>query len=103
LVVFVCQDRAQCEQFLNAADRELTGHLWHPGASPDRYEYVGRDRVLFALERDAHARDLAALRLPAFPAGHPHAERRVRRAMLPSATRAAAAGPRQLRLLRHVA
>jgi hypothetical protein len=28
-VLFVCQDDDQREQFLTAADRELTGHRWH--------------------------------------------------------------------------
>jgi hypothetical protein len=36
LVVFVCQDLAQVEPFLKAADQELTGHLWHPGVNPGR-------------------------------------------------------------------
>ena len=31
-VLFVCQDEAQRAQFLTAADRELTGHRWHPSA-----------------------------------------------------------------------
>ena len=56
--------------FLAAADRELTGHRWHPDVAPERYEYVGRQRILFATELDAHAAVLEARRVPAFPAGH---------------------------------
>ena len=68
--LFVCQDEEQREQFLDAADRELTGHRWHPDVAPERYEYVGRQRILFTAELDAHAGVLEAWRLPAFPRGH---------------------------------
>ena len=69
-VLFVCQDNEQRDLFLNAADRQLGGHRWHPDVSPDRYEYVGRQRILFATEIDAHARVLEARRVPAVPRGH---------------------------------
>jgi len=82
-VVFVCQDTAQCEQFVNAADRELTGHLWHLGVPPDRHEYVDRHRMLFARERDAHAGDLQAWQLPPFPRDHGDRVAQVRRVLLP--------------------
>ncbi|MEA2274076.1 MAG: hypothetical protein QOI98_2784 [Solirubrobacteraceae bacterium] len=36
-----------------AADRELTGHRWQPDVEPERREYVGRQRMLFATESDA--------------------------------------------------
>jgi hypothetical protein len=29
-VIFICQDEDQRDRFLTAADRELTGQLWHP-------------------------------------------------------------------------
>ena len=62
-----------------AAEHELTGHRWHPSVSADRHEYVARDRLLFAVERDLHAGALEAGRLPALrrhtPAARPrHAE-----------------------------
>jgi hypothetical protein len=69
-VLFVCQDDAQRDGFLAAADRELVGHRWHPDVEPEQYEYVGRQRILFASEVDAHTGFLAARRLPAFPPGH---------------------------------
>jgi hypothetical protein len=83
LVVFVCQDHRQREQFMAAADHELTGHRWHPSVDADRHEYVGRRRVLFALERDVHAGALEAWRLPAFPHGHPSRLSDVRHVRLP--------------------
>ena len=83
-VLFVCQDESQREQFLAAADRELTGHRWHPTVPVDRHEYVGRRRILFAIERDAHAGDLEAWRLPAFPREHPARDNNVRRVALTS-------------------
>ena len=69
-VLFICQDQSQREQFMAAADHELTGHRWHPSVSTERHEYVARRRVLFALERDGHAGILEAWRLPAFPPDH---------------------------------
>ena len=78
-VLFVCQDEQQRERFLAAADQELTGHRWHPSAPPDRHEHVGRRRILFALEPDAHAGVLEAWRLPSFPRGHPARFDEVRR------------------------
>jgi Replication-relaxation len=81
-VVFVCQDEEQREQFVAAGDRELTGHRWHPTVPPERHEYVGRRRILFAVERDAHAGVLEAWRLPAFPPDHPARDDNVRRVAL---------------------
>jgi hypothetical protein len=69
-VLFICQDEPQRAQFLAAADRELTGHRWHPSVDPTRYQYVGRERILFCAEPDARAAVLEAWRLPAFPPGH---------------------------------
>ena len=70
-VLFVCQDEQQRQVFLDAADHELTGHRWHPNATPADYLYTGRRRMLFATEHDAHAGHLEARRVPAFPPGHP--------------------------------
>jgi hypothetical protein len=90
-VVFVCQDERQREQFMTAADYELTGHLWHPSLAVEAHEYVGRRRVLFALERDVHARSVEAWRLPAFPRDHPDRAGSVRRARLPAGVAGAVA------------
>jgi hypothetical protein len=81
-VLFVCQDDEQREQFVAAAHRELTGHRWHPTAPPESHDYVGRRRILFAVERDAHAGLLEAWRLPAFPHDHPARDKNVRRVAL---------------------
>ena len=72
-VVFICQDESQRAQFLTAADRELTGHRWHPSAPPEQYDYVGRRRILFALERDAHDGCAGGLETPRLPAWPPRA------------------------------
>jgi hypothetical protein len=69
-VVFVCQDQRQREQFMTVADRELTGHRWHPSLQPDEYEYVGRRHILFAIEPDAHRGRPDAWRLPKYPRAH---------------------------------
>jgi hypothetical protein len=69
-VLFVCQTQSQCGQFVSAADRELTGHRSHPSAAPEKQDHVGRRRILFAVEQDAHNGVLEAWRLPAYPPGH---------------------------------
>jgi hypothetical protein len=84
-VVFVCQDEGQREQFMSVADRELTGHRWHPSVRPDEYEYVGRRHVLFAIEQDAHSGSRDAWRLPAYPPDHRARTTSVRRVELPAA------------------
>jgi len=83
VVLFVCQDHRQRGQFMAAADHELAGHRWHPSVDSDRHEYIGRRRVLFALERDMHAGALDAWRLLAFPHGHPSRIPDVRHVRLP--------------------
>jgi hypothetical protein len=70
-VLFICQDEDQRDLFLAAADRELTGQLWHPMVASDRHVHVGRRRILFACEIDIHAARQEAWRLPALPPGHP--------------------------------
>jgi hypothetical protein len=67
IVVFVCQTQDQCRQFLTAADHELTGHHWRPTADLDEQDYLGRRRLVFALEHDAHAGVLEAWQLPGLP------------------------------------
>jgi Replication-relaxation len=83
-VLFVCQDSNQREQFMSVADRELTGHRWHPSLDRDDYEYVGRRHVLFAVEEDAHCGRTDVWRLPTFPVGHASRAPAVRRARLPA-------------------
>jgi hypothetical protein len=85
-VIFVCQDEDQRNRFLNAADRELTGQLWHPSAAPDDKVYMGRQRVLFACELDMHVARPEAWRLPSVPPGDARRGRAaaVRRVRLPA-------------------
>jgi hypothetical protein len=78
-VLFICQDDEQRAIFLEAADRELTGHRWHPDVVPERHEYAGRQRILFTTEIDVHAGRLDAWRLPVFPDGHRARDAGVRR------------------------
>jgi hypothetical protein len=54
-VLFICQDDDQRETFLDVAERELTGHLWHPSDDTLHHEYTGRNRLFFASEVDVHA------------------------------------------------
>jgi hypothetical protein len=70
-VLFVCQDDAERDDFLSRADRELTGHHWHPTHTPDQHKYIGRRHILFCNERDAHHGRCQARRLPPYPPGHP--------------------------------
>ncbi len=72
-VVFVCQDEDQLDQFLHAADHELTGH--HDCLDYNRDRFVGRNRILFAVEKDMHAGCLDAWRVPAVPRDHLNREK----------------------------
>jgi len=85
-VLFVCQDGEQRAAFLDAADRQLTGHRWHPDVSPDRYDYVGRRRILFATEIDAHAHVLEARCVPVVPVGRGSRRSGIRRVRMAVAT-----------------
>lgn len=62
-VLFVCQDEEQRDIFVEAADVHLRGRHWHPDLDPGDYSYPGRQRLLFAAERDAHAGRPVAVRL----------------------------------------
>jgi hypothetical protein len=75
-VIFVCQDKDQRDRFLSAADRELTGRLWHPSAPADEHAYIGREGLLFASEVDVHSGSLEARRATRLPPGE--AQRRLR-------------------------
>jgi hypothetical protein len=85
-VIFICQDKDQRNRFLNVADRELTGQLWHSSAARDDKVYMGRQRVLFACEPDVHLGRLEARRVPSIPPGearHRGSDADVRRVRLP--------------------
>jgi Replication-relaxation len=82
-VIFVCQTEGQRDQFLVAADRELTGRRWQPGLTASPNDYVGRRRLLLSVEKDAHHGKLRALRVPAFPGGHSERDSGSRQVRLP--------------------
>jgi hypothetical protein len=88
-VLFICQHETHRDKFLAAADRDLTGHLWHPAADPSEKHYPGRRRTLFACEADIHAGILEARRVPGYPPGHPG-----RRGPLAEARRVRLPGPK---------
>lgn len=60
LVVFVCRDRARARQCARAADQVLAAARAYPGEYPSAWDYPGRERVLFAAERDVYEGSLSA-------------------------------------------
>jgi predicted transcriptional regulator len=67
LVVFVCRDRERARECARQADHVLTACRAYAGEYPSAWEYVGRERVIFASERDAHERLLYAWGVPRLP------------------------------------
>lgn len=81
-VVFVCQDRDHCEQFLTAADRSsVASEREARGPCISR-----RQRVLFAVESDVHRGQVSAWRVPSLPPGHQTRDSQVRGLHLPGAS-----------------
>jgi hypothetical protein len=66
-VVFVCRDRARARACARRADRLLTACRAYAGEYPADWEYHGRDRILFAAERDVHEGIMGAYRVPRLP------------------------------------
>jgi Replication-relaxation len=67
VVLFVCTTEEMAIAYARAADHTLKGSIGVTGSPPqDRY-YPGRDHLFFAVERDIHDGDLAALALPQWP------------------------------------
>ena len=54
VVVFVCRDRARARECARLADPLLTACRAYAGEYPFDWEYPGRERILFAAERDVH-------------------------------------------------
>ncbi len=67
LVVFVCRDRARARECARRADRVLTACRAYAGEYPSAWEYPGRERIVFASERDAHEGVLCAWGVPRLP------------------------------------
>jgi hypothetical protein len=66
-VVFVCRDRERARECARHADRVLTACRAYAGEYPSDWEYTGRERVMFASERDAHEGLLCAWGVPRLP------------------------------------
>jgi hypothetical protein len=81
VVVFVCRDRSRARACARAADSVLIACRAYAGDYPFDWEYPGRERILFASERDAHEGLLRAYGVPRLPPevrvtladGDPHA------------------------------
>ena len=67
LVVFVCRDRARARECVRRADSVLTACRAYAGEYPADWQYPGRDRIVFASERDVHEGQLCAWGVPRLP------------------------------------
>lgn len=67
LVVFVCRDRGRARECARAADGVLVAARAYAGEYPTSWQYPGRERILFAAERDVYTGSLSAWRVPALP------------------------------------
>jgi hypothetical protein len=68
VVVFVCRDRGRARQCATRADVALSACRAYAGEYPFNWEYPGRERILFASERDIHEGLLRAYGVPRLPA-----------------------------------
>jgi hypothetical protein len=60
LVVFICRDKHRARACAQAADSLLTACRAYAGEYPADWEYPGRERIVFAAERDMHEGLLSA-------------------------------------------
>ena len=67
VVVFVCRDRGRARECARRADAVLGACRAYAGEYPFDWEYPGRERILFASERDVHERLLCAYGVPRLP------------------------------------
>jgi hypothetical protein len=67
LVVFVCRARDRARECARRADAVLRACRAYAGEYPFDWEYPGRERVLFASERDVHEGVLGAFGIPRLP------------------------------------
>jgi Replication-relaxation len=67
IVVFVCRDRTRARECAKRADAVLLACRAYAGEYPFDWEYPGRERILFASERDAHEGRLGAYGVPRLP------------------------------------
>jgi hypothetical protein len=66
-VVFVCRDRARARACARSADALLCACRAYAGEYPHDWEYPGRERIVFAAERDVHEGLLRAFGVPRLP------------------------------------
>jgi hypothetical protein len=67
LVVLVCRDRARARECARGADAVLRACRAYAGEYPFDWEYPGRERIVFASERDVHEELLRAYGVPRLP------------------------------------
>jgi hypothetical protein len=67
LVVFVCRDRSRARRCAQLADTELRACRAYAGEYPFDWDYLGREQMLFAAERDIHERLPFAYGVPRLP------------------------------------
>jgi hypothetical protein len=67
VVVFVCRDRIRARECARRADDVLRACRAYAGEYPFEWEYPGRERVLFASERDIHEALPCAYGVPRLP------------------------------------
>jgi len=67
MVVFVCRDRARARECARRADVVLSACRAYAGEYPADWEYPGRERIVFAAERDAHEGLLCGYSVPRLP------------------------------------
>jgi hypothetical protein len=67
VVVFVCRDRTGARESARRADSVLRACRAYAGEYPFDWEYPGRERILFAAERDLHEGLLRAYGVPRLP------------------------------------
>jgi Replication-relaxation len=67
MVVFVCRDRTRARECAKRADSALLACRAYAGEYPFDWEYPGRERILFAAERDVHEGRLCAYGVPRLP------------------------------------
>ncbi len=68
VVVYICRDRARARECARRADAILCACRAYAGEYPFDWEYQGRERILFAAERDIHEGVLLAQGVARLPA-----------------------------------
>lgn len=67
VVVFVCRDRTRARECARRADALLKACRAYAGEYPFDWQYPGRERILFAAERDVHEGLVRAYGVPRLP------------------------------------